>query len=86
MLLGKVFDEQNKQSHQKYLVNYLEICWRFLFQHRDAAVVIISDEAGDTKIEMQNGKLVWPMDDELQRDIQTRFAALKEAQLIPNAS
>ena len=47
---------------------------------------MISDEAGDTKMEMEAGKLVWPLDAELQNDIQAWFAALEEVELIANAS
>lgn len=85
MLVGKVFDRNKKQTHEKYLVNNPEIYWRFLFHHRNDALVVISDEAGDTKMEMQSGKLVWPLDAELQGDIQARFAALEEAESIANA-
>jgi hypothetical protein len=86
MLLGKVFDHNSSQTHQKYLVNRPQVCWQFLFRHRTAAVVKISDEAGETKLEMQHGKLVWPMDDELKREVQARFAALEEAEWIAHAS
>ena len=84
MLVGKVFNQDNKAIQQKYLANEAEVCWRFLFQHRNATSVVISDEAGDTKMEMQSGKLVWPKDEELQKDIQARFAALEEAELVVN--
>ena len=52
MLIGKVFDQDHKQTHDKYIANNPELFWRFrfLFRHRKAAVVLISDETGDTKI------------------------------------
>ena len=86
MLVGKVLDHENKQTHHKYLANNPEICWRFLFHHRNAARVVICDEAGAPKLEMEGGVLVWPRDSELQDDIQARFVALQEAELIATAS